>query len=301
MAGEHAESFHWFKHAFPVAYENAANLFAYFGRPVEVEVTGANGEVVTHTGYTTYLQGYPLLEPGADGHLSQAALTEAHGPLALLHVGLVTLILVVIGLLAYSKVKDTKAALIPDDKLSVRTIVEVLVGAAYGMMKDIMGPKAARFFLPLIGTCAFFILFSNALGMIPGFLPPTSSLSVTLACALVIFFTTHIFGVKEHGISYFKHFLGPIIKWYALPLMLLFVVVEVISHVVRPISLGVRLMANMFADHAVLAIFLGLVPFVLPVPVLLLGSLVVVVQTLVFCILSTVYISMAIEHAEDHH
>lgn len=286
MAGEHSESFLWMKHLSPTFFHNVENLFGFFGRPADDDPHAT----------VTYLQGYPL----ADGSGDVAALTEAHGPLALMHVGLVSLILVAIGLLAYSKVKDTESALIPDAKLNVRTIVEVLVGTAYGMMKDIMGAKAARFFLPLIGTCAFFILFSNALGMIPGFLPPTSSLSVTLACALVIFFTTHIFGVKEHGISYFKHFLGPIIKWYALPLMLLFLVVEIISHVVRPVSLGVRLMANMFADHAVLAIFLGLVPFVLPVPVLLLGSLVVVVQTLVFCILSTVYISMAIEHSEDH-
>lgn len=123
---------------------------------------------------------------------------------------------------------------------------------------------------------------------------------MTLALGGVIFVTTHIFGVKEHGIAYFKHFLGPIIKWYALPLMLLFVLVELISHLVRPMSLAMRLMANMFADHAVLGVFIALQAWIVPIPVLMLGSLVVVVQTLVFCILSTVYISMAIEHSEDH-
>jgi F-type H+-transporting ATPase subunit a len=137
------------------------------------------------------------------------------------------------------------------------------------------------------------------MGLVPGFLPPTGSFNVTLACGVIIFFATHIFGVREHGLAYFKHFFGPIIAWYALPLMLLMLVIEVISHIVRPISLGIRLMANMFADHTVLGVFVGLVPFLVPVPILLLGSLVVVVQTLVFCVLSTVYISMAIEH-ESH-
>ncbi|MCA9607015.1 MAG: F0F1 ATP synthase subunit A, partial [Myxococcales bacterium] len=159
---------------------------------------------------------------------------------------------------------------------------------------------------PLIGTCAFFILFSNALGLIPGFLPPTSSMSVTLACGGIIFFATHVYGLKENGFGHIKHLFGPIIKWYALPLMLLIFLIEVISHLVRPMSLAIRLMANMFADHTVLGIFMGLSVmaglggYLLPVPVLLLGSLVVVVQALVFCLLSTVYIAMAIEHGEDH-
>jgi F-type H+-transporting ATPase subunit a len=260
------------------AYENANNLMHYMGWPFNDE------------GKTWGMLGSPV----------DIAHNPGHGVQAFLHVILVTVLLAALAAAVYPKIKDEKAALVPEDRLTLRTFFELFVGAAYGMMKDIMGPKAARFFLPLIGTCAFLILFSNALGLIPGFLPPTSSLSVTLGCAIVIFFATHIFGVKEHGLAYFKHFFGPIIKWYALPLMLLMLVVETISHLVRPLSLSVRLMANMFADHMVLGVFFGLVPILVPVPVLLLGSLVVVVQALVFCILSTVYIAMAIEHSEDH-
>ena len=82
--------------------------------------------------------------------------------------------------------------------------------------------------------------------------------------------------------------------------MILMLLVETVSHLVRPASLSIRLMANMFADHTVIGMFMDFPgPFVYPVPILLLGTLVVVVQTLVFCILSTVYISMAIEH-QDH-
>jgi len=257
-----------------------------------------------------HYMGWPLNDHGQTwglfGTTSDIAHNEGHGAQAIIHVALVLVILIVLSLIVFPTIKDSKKALIPEDKLTLRTFFEVFVGGTYGLMKDVMGAKPARFFLPLIGTCAFFILFSNALGLVPGFLPPTSSMSVTLACGGIIFFATHIYGVKEQGLAYFKHFFGPIIKWYALPLMLLIFGIEIVSHIVRPMSLGIRLMANMFADHTVLGIFMGLSVmaglggFLLPVPVLLLGSLVVVVQALVFCLLSTVYIAMAIEHGEDH-
>ncbi|MFK7991777.1 MAG: F0F1 ATP synthase subunit A [Sandaracinaceae bacterium] len=264
------------------------------------------GNFYTNVVSLMHLMGQPFNEDGQTwtgmlGSQADIAANEGHGAQAFLHVMLAMVILVVVALLVGGKLKDKKGSLVPEDKLTLRTFVELFVGTTFGMMKDVMGDKAARFFLPLIGTCAFLILCSNAMGLVPGFLPPTGSLNLTLACGVMIFFATHIFGVKEHGIAYFKHFLGPIIAWYALPLMILFVVVETISHIVRPLSLGIRLMANMFADHAVLSVFVGLVPFLVPVPILLLGSLVVVVQVLVFCLLSTVYIAMAIEHHEEEH
>jgi F-type H+-transporting ATPase subunit a len=205
----------------------------------------------------------------------------------------VLLLIAIISVITDTSIRDSKGDLLPAGTLTVRNFVEILVGTAYGMMSDIMGKKAARYFLPLIGTCAFFILFSNAMGLIPGFLPPTSVLNITLACGIIIFLATHVYGVKENGIAYFKHFLGPI--WWMAPLML---PIELVSHFVRPISLGVRLMANMTADHMVLSIFIGLVPFIVPIPMYVLGTIVVAVQTLVFCLLSTVYIGMAIEHHE---
>lgn len=269
----------------------------------------ADGSILSHTTFfenvnnLMRVMGWPFNDEGKTwGMLGQPhdiAANPSHGAEAVVHAGVVLLLLSGIGFLAYRKLKNTQSALIPDEKLTPATFAEIMVGASYGLMKDIMGPKAARYFLPLIGTCAFFILFSNLLGLVPGFLSPTGSLAVTLALGLIIFVTTHIYGIKEHGFAYIKHFLGPIIKWYALPLMLLFLVVELISHFVRPMSLGMRLMANMFADHAVLGVFLALIAWFVPVPVLLLGSLVCVVQALVFCILSTVYISMAIEHSEE--
>jgi len=230
----------------------------------------------------------------------------AHQTPGVQHIYAALLVLSLLALIAVVTDTSIRAAgkdLLPPDKLTIRNFAELFVGTAYQTMSDIMGAKAARYFLPLIGTCAFFIFFSNALGLVPGFAPPTDNLNTTLACGSIIFVTTHIYGLKENGWNHIKHFFGPWLGPLGIPLNFLMLFIELISHVVRPLSLGIRLMANMIADHLVLTIFCGLLPAALmfipvPLPMYLLGSLVVVVQTLVFCLLSTVYISMAIEHAE---
>ena len=215
----------------------------------------------------------------------------------------VLFVIAVIAVITDTSIRDAGKDLLPHGKMTVRNFAELLVGAAYGMMSDIMGKEAARYFLPLIGTCAFFILFSNGLGLIPGFLPATDNFNTTLACGVVIFVTTHIYGLKHNGAGHIKHLFGPWLGPFGIPLNILMFFIELISHIARPLSLGIRLMANMMADHMVLTIFLGLLPASLfwipiPLPMYLLGSIVVVVQTLVFCLLSTVYIAMAIQHAE---
>lgn len=221
----------------------------------------------------------------------------AHEPIEVGHVlafAFVVLLLTLLGIYVGGQLRDTKKAIVPESKLTLRTFVELFVTTTYDMMADIMGKKAARYFLPLIGTCAFLIFFSNFLGLVPGFLPPTDTMNTTLAMSVVIFFATHIFGLRENGFGHIKHLFGPVI-WLA-PLMF---IIEVISHVARPMSLSIRLMANMTADHAVLTEVGNLVAWVVPAAPLLLGTLVCIVQTLVFCLLSTVYISMAITHI-DH-
>lgn len=235
----------------------------------------------------------------SDGHVSLAHVMTAL---------LVAVLLVGGAFMLKSKTADLKAAIVPEPKLTVRNFLELFVEGAYGIMKDIMGEKAAKYFLPLIGTAGLFIFLSNCFGLLPGFAPPTSNFNTTVACALVIFVTTHVYGVKEHGLKYFKHFLGPVTSgpWWIYPgilaLMLLMLVVEIISHLARPLSLSIRLAANLTADHTVVGGFYGLAEkiggLVAPIPMMLLGVVVCVVQTLVFCILSTVYISMAIAHEE---
>lgn len=194
-----------------------------------------------------------------------------------------------------------KSAMIPPRRFTPVTFMEVLSEAVLGLMEGLMGEKNARKFFPLIGGLAVFILLSNMLGMIPGLLPPTDTLNTTLGLGVVVFVATHYFGLRAHGFAYFKHFLGPIIKWYALPLMLLMLLIETISHLVRPLSLAIRLMGNIMGDHKVLGIFLGFGVLLVPLPVMALGLLVAVVQTLVFCLLSMVYIALAVEESEEGH
>jgi len=220
---------------------------------------------------------------------------------------LVVLILFVLGLLVWLKVRDAKKALLPEEKLTPRTVAELITEMVLGQMESQMSPKEARYFLPLIGSCAFFILFSNALGIIPGFAPPTSNLNTTLALAVVIVVSAEIYGFRRHGFGYLKEFFGGLREWYyyLTPLPYLIFVIEIISHVARMLSLSIRLLGNMYADHTVVGVFLTLVPFVpvfVPLPVQLLGVLVVVVQTAVFCLLSMVYISLAVggEEGEEH-
>jgi F-type H+-transporting ATPase subunit a len=242
-----------------------------------------------------HLLGKPFREDGLTWYAhQQPGVQHIYG--ALLVLGLI----VILAVITDTSIRDSKDDLVPSQKLTVRNAVEILVGSVYRSMSDIMGSKSARHFLPLIGTCAFFILISNLLGLVPGFEPPTSNFNTTLACGIVVFVATHLYGLKVNGFNHIKHLFGPVTGWKWAPLMLLMFFIELISHIARPLSLGIRLMANMTADHLVLTIFLGLVPFLVPLPMYALGAIVVVVQTLVFCLLSTVYISMAIEEAEHH-
>ena len=126
---------------------------------------------------------------------------------------------------------------------------------------------------------------------------PTDTLKTNVGIALLVFFLTHYYGIKEHGfINYFKHFMGPSI-WLA-PLVF---PIEIISHLARPMSLSIRLMGNMMADHKVVMSFFALVPILVPLPFMLLGLLICLIQALVFCTLAMVYIGMAIEHEEGEH
>jgi F-type H+-transporting ATPase subunit a len=203
------------------------------------------------------------------------------------------MLFVIFGASRFASSVKKKGGIVPPPNFNLRNIFETIADATYGMMVQVMGEKDAKRHLPLIGSLAFFIFFSNICALIPGFGVPTTSLNTNVGMALLVFSATHYYGLKEHGLSYLKHFSGP--KWWLAPLMF---PIELISHIVRPISLAVRLLGNMVADHKVVFSFFTLVPILVPVPFLILGVLVSVVQTLVFCLLSMVYISMATAH--DH-
>jgi F-type H+-transporting ATPase subunit a len=190
-------------------------------------------------------------------------------------------------------------AAIPEAKLTLRTMFEVWIGYWYGLMRDMMGPKRAKQYFPLVGALSLFIVVGNFLGLIPGFTPPTSNWNITLGCAAIVFVMFNFYGIQANGLAYFKHLFGPWLGWFGLPVNVLLFFVETFSLCIRPLTLSIRLMLNMAVDHLLVTIALGMIALFLPVPVLILSTLVCIVQVLVFCILSSIYIALATEHDEE--
>ncbi|HEY3236903.1 MAG TPA: F0F1 ATP synthase subunit A [Polyangiaceae bacterium] len=204
---------------------------------------------------------------------------------------LIALLLILVSLRVRARLSKTEEALIPEDRLTLRTFMEIFLGYFYDLAKNMMGPERAKKYFPLVGGSALFVFFSNVMALLPGTPVATSSLSITMGCALVVFVLFNLYGLIENGWGYIKHLAGP--AWYLAPLVFL---IEMISLTVRPITLAVRLCINMSVDHLLLSIVLGLVAIVIPLPLMLLGCLIVVVQTLVFAMLTCIYIALATEH-----
>jgi F-type H+-transporting ATPase subunit a len=205
---------------------------------------------------------------------------------------IVSVILLIIVVLGYRQLRRTEDKIVPEPKITFRNFVEMIVETLSNIIVDTMGPRGKEFVL-IVGTLALFILFNNLSGLVPGFLPATDNVNTTFACSLTVFVMTHYYGFREHGIKYLKQFVGPF--WWLAPLM---VPIELIGHMARPLSLGLRLFGNITGDHLVTAIFFGLVPLLVPLPVMFLGLFVAFVQTFVFMLLSMAYFSGAISHEE---
>ncbi|REJ74653.1 MAG: ATP synthase F0 subunit A [Acidobacteria bacterium] len=175
-------------------------------------------------------------------------------------------------------------------------LFEIIVQALSNMLEDVIGHGAAKRFLPLIGGFALFIFLSNLCGHFFFLQPPTQSPWVTFALSITACVIYHVLGVREHGIGYVKQFLGPgpppVWLW---PLMFL---LEILSHLARVLSLGVRLYGNIFGEHVAVGVFFALVPFLLPLPLMALGLFAAFIQTFIFIMLTSVYIAGA--EASEH-
>ncbi len=190
---------------------------------------------------------------------------------------------------ALAKVDDPR---IPDQSLTIRNTAELIVGTLRDFVMDTMGHDGKKF-IPFFGTMFVFIFANNLLGVIPGFNPPTSNINPNAGIAIIVFLLTHYLGLKAHGMSYLKHFMGPVAA-----LAFLMIPIELVSHLVRPVSLSLRLYGNMTGDHAVLSIFTDLTKIGIPVIFLCVGIFISFVQAMVFTMLSMVYIGGAIAHDE---
>jgi F-type H+-transporting ATPase subunit a len=208
---------------------------------------------------------------------------------------LVAAFLVFFVLLAQRQRKAASDEAVPDDSLTFRNIAELLVEGIHGMAEGILG-HGARKYVPLYGSFFLFILACNLIALVPGFLPPTGNFNITFALGVISFLAYNFYGFKEQGVGYLKHFVGPML-WLA-PLM---IPLEVISNLVRPFSLGMRLFGNITGDHTVLEIFTSMTKLVIPVIFYGLGTFVSFVQAFVFTLLSMVYVSLAMAHQGDHH
>jgi F-type H+-transporting ATPase subunit a len=197
--------------------------------------------------------------------------------------------LTVLLLIVVAKMVTTKLALVPS---GLQNLFETALGTILDFMSGIMGEKTARRFFPMIATFGLFIFTCNMMGIFPGMASATANLNITVACALIVFFSVHIVGIKEHGFKYVKHFMGPVI-WLA-PLMF---PIELIGHLARPLSHSLRLFGNIMGEDTLLIILAGMVPLIVPLPIMALMVFTSFVQTFVFVLLAILYIQGAVEHA----
>lgn len=222
------------------------------------------------------------------------------------HIGSMILVVIVMALLAFAargQLNRAKDDILPETKLTTRNFMELLLEGILAIMQFAMPYKAALRHFWLVGTLAFFILFSNLIGLIPGFIPPTENWNTTLACASIVFIYYNAYAFYKLGLGHIAHMANPVGEpwgWFLAPL---FLPIEIISHCIRPASLSIRLLCNIAGDHLVLAVFVGMFPLLLPLPFMALGLFVALVQTLVFCLLTCVYIGEveAIVAAHHHH
>lgn len=187
-------------------------------------------------------------------------------------------------------------AVAPASGFSLKGVMELITEFVVGISDTVIGEEGRRF-VPMFATFFFFIWVNNLVGLLPGVTPATDNLNTTMAVGIFSFLAYNYYAVREHGLHYIKQFMGPIL-WIA-PLML---PIELLSHSIRPLTLGLRLQANIMADHEVLSIFLGMFEkmWFIPVPAIFygMGIFVASMQAFVFTLLSMVYVSMAISH--DH-
>jgi len=212
------------------------------------------------------------------------------GPFIPDHIAMAWLVIVILGFVSFLATRSLK-----DVPGPLQNFMEVTIETFYNLLESIIGPEGRRY-LPR----------ADVMEALQRNKSPTSNLNTTLALAVTVFLAYHAIGMRKRGVlGYLKHFAGPV--WWLSPLMF---PVEVISHLSRPMSLSIRLFGNIFGEDTVILVLAGLVAvkgikfssLVVPLPMMFLAIFTSVVQTLVFVMLSTIYIAGAVEvEHEEHH
>ena len=220
---------------------------------------------------------------------------KPHAPIPnyMVMVGLITVIITGIGLFIRSRLSVENPG-------KFQILLEDGVKAVDGLLQEWIGPKGTQY-LPLIATLGLFILMGNYMGLVPGLMAPTSSINVTLGCAITIWVYYHYQGLRAQGVkSYLMHFVAP----PGAPLLLapIMLPIELISHFSRVMSLSLRLFGNVFGEELVIMILFMIIPFLVPLPMMFLGVVTGGLQAFIFMLLSIIYLqgAVAVEHHDEH-
>lgn len=217
---------------------------------------------------------------------------EVHDPAHFIPDYVVMCLIIFIFLVLFLGLASRKRNLVPS---KLQSVLELIIEAFEGLLVDTIGEEGKKY-VPMISTLGLFVFLGNLMGLIPGFMSPTSKLNVTLGCALCVFVYYHWTGIRAQGVGkYLKHFMGPIPM--LAPLM---VPIELISHFSRPISLSIRLFGNIFAEELLIVVIASIIPFFLPLPFMAIAIFTGTIQAFVFVLLSCIYIAGAVAHEEEH-
>ncbi len=210
------------------------------------------------------------------------------------------LVFAVLGRLAITRARNRKGIekYYADDRLSLRTLVELFGSFIRNMMGDVMPKHEVRHYSAYIASLFLYILFCNLQGVIPGLVPPTDNINTNVGMAIASFLVFMWVGLSRDPVGFIKHLMGPL-----LPLAVMMFPLECFSLLLRPMTLALRLAGNLSGDHLVFTIISGLVPVVIPAALLGLAIFVSFMQAFVFSLLSSVYVGLSLphEHHDDHH
>ena len=211
-------------------------------------------------------------------------------------------LLLLAGVLVRRKIAAAGGGVVPDEGVSLRNLIEVLIESLANLAQDRMGEDWRHYF-PVVATMFFFILVSNLMGLVPGLIGSTSDINTTFAWAVIAWLFYTYVGISKHKGKYIIKFMGPsffekemfgrTIHFRLLaPFML---ILEIPLDLARIGTLAVRLLANMFADHTVVAVWISLVPVAVPAIFMGLGLVVAILQAFIFSLLTMVYIGLALD------
>jgi F-type H+-transporting ATPase subunit a len=215
-----------------------------------------------------------------------------HHSTHVLTAAVVSVLIVLIGLRARMALGNGETAVAPARSFSIRAFFEIVTETTYSIAELVVGKDAPKY-VPLVASIFTFVYINNMIGLLPGMTPATDNFNTSFAIGIFAFMYYNYIGFKYDGLSYLKHFLGPVwwLAWLVLP-------IELISHAFRPLTLGLRLMGNITADHTVLGVFHDLTPIGVPVAFFMMGLIVSLIQAFVFALLTLVYVMLAKSH--DH-